>query len=169
LSPNPTLCLVIVGGPNGSGKSTFARQAAGTKVLLGTSTINPDELTQAVARAVPAVAAEAANLIGVERAEKAVWRAIAEGKSVAIETVLSTDKFLPAVAAAALRGFRTRLVFVSLPEVEIAIARIRKQGADLQELQRSVVSPVANADHQRWRSAQGPCRHRSVQKTLDLD
>lgn len=94
-------------------------------MLLGTRAINPDELTQEVAGAVPAAAGEAANLIGVERAEKAVWRAIAEGKSVAIETVLSTDKFLPAIAAAALRGFRTRLVFVSLPDVEIAIDRVK--------------------------------------------
>jgi predicted ABC-type ATPase len=94
-------------------------------VLLGTSAINPDELTQAVAGAVSGVAGEAANLVGVERAEKAVWRAIAEGKSVAIETVLSTDKFLPTVAAAVLRGYRTRLVFVSLPDVEMAIDRVK--------------------------------------------
>jgi predicted ABC-type ATPase len=40
--------FVLVGGPNGCGKSTFARQAARTRLLLGTTAINPDEITEAV-------------------------------------------------------------------------------------------------------------------------
>jgi predicted ATP-binding protein involved in virulence len=88
-------CLVIVAGPNGSGKSTFALEAAGTALLLGTTAINPDDLTKSAMREQPKLELPAANILGVERAEKSVWRAIAENSSVAIETVLSSNKFLP--------------------------------------------------------------------------
>ena len=65
-----------------------------------------------------------ANLIGVERAEKAAWQAVAEHRSAALETVLSTDKLVSLVTAARARGFRTRLVFVALPTVELCIERV---------------------------------------------
>lgn len=68
-------------------------------------------------------------MVGVERAEKAVWRAIAEWKSTAIETVLSTTKFLPLVQAARKRRYRTRLIFIGLPTVGLALERIRSRVA----------------------------------------
>jgi predicted ABC-type ATPase len=117
-------------GPNGCGKSTFARKAAGTARLLGTTAIDPDDLTREALRDDPSHSLSSANIIGVERAEKAVWRAIAEGASVAIETVLSSDKFLPIVAAARRRRFHSRLVFVALPSVSLAIARVMARVAD---------------------------------------
>jgi predicted ABC-type ATPase len=91
--------IVIVAGVNGCGKSTFAATAAGRAALLGQTAINPDQLTQEASAQVPELGATGANLVGVERAEKAVWRAIAEGKSAAIETVLSSTKFLPLLQA----------------------------------------------------------------------
>ncbi len=120
--------LVIVGGVNGCGKSTFARQAAGTDTLLGQAPINPDDLTlaaqkEAVQRRFD-LGRSGANLVAVERAEKAVWRAIAEGRSAAVETVLSSAKFVDVVAAAGRRQYRTRLVFVALPTVDLAIERV---------------------------------------------
>jgi predicted ABC-type ATPase len=115
---------VIVGGVNGSGKSTFAKQAAGTELLLGQIAINPDDLSRQAGTEMPGLNDAGANLAGAERAEKAVWRAIAEGKSVAVETVLSSDKFIPILAAARRRGYRTRLIFVALRSVEEALARI---------------------------------------------
>lgn len=120
--------LVIVGGINGSGKSTFARGAAGTPLLLGQTAINPDDLTlEAVQQAEKRdfdLGKNGANLLGVERAEKAVWRAIARRESAAIETVLSSDKFVAVVEAARKARYRIRLVFVALPSVEVAIARV---------------------------------------------
>lgn len=117
-------CVVLVGGVNGSGKSTFAEQAAGTDLLLGQTAINPDVLSREAEAEYPQLTALGANLAGAERAEKAVWRAIAEARSVAVETVLSSAKFLPVVRAAARRGYRTRLIFVALPTVSEALARI---------------------------------------------
>lgn len=123
-------CLVIVGGVNGSGKSTFAKEAATSDVLLGQTAINPDELGKQASAQIPTLGESGAILAGVERAEKAVWRAIAEGSSVAVETVLSSDKFLPILAAARRRSYRIRLIFVALPSVEEAIARIASRVLD---------------------------------------
>jgi predicted ABC-type ATPase len=79
----------------------------------------------------------AANLIAVEQAEKKVWQAIAKGESIAVETVLSTDKFVPIVEVARFRGYNVRLIFVSLPTVELAIervaVRVRQGGHDVPE------------------------------------
>lgn len=118
--------LVIVGGINGCGKTTLAR-VAGNEVFLGQTAINPDDLTREVARRFPELNGLGANLIGVERAEKSVWRAIAEGENVAIETVLSSDKFIPVVRAAHARGYHTRLVYIGLPSVELAIERVAQR------------------------------------------
>jgi predicted ABC-type ATPase len=118
--------LVIVGGINGCGKTTLAR-VAGDEVFLGQTAINPDDLTRDVVKRLPMLDGLGANLIGVERAEKAVWRAIAEGDNVAIETVLSSDKFIPVVRAAHARGYRTRLVYIGLPSVELAVERVAQR------------------------------------------
>jgi predicted ABC-type ATPase len=126
--PGSRPCLVIVGGVNGCGKSTFARAAAGTPLLLDQTAINPDDLTvdakkQAEKRG-QKLGKDGANLVAVERAEKAVWQAIARRESVAIETVLSSEKFVTIVDAARDAGYLTRLIFVALPSVELAIGRV---------------------------------------------
>jgi predicted ABC-type ATPase len=116
--------FVIVAGPNGCGKSSLAELAARRELLFDTTPINPDKLTLEARSSVAAASDEAANLIAVERAEKAVWRSIAEHVSVGVETVLSSDKYLVAVAAARRRKFRTRLLFISVPSVDVALDRI---------------------------------------------
>jgi len=116
--------LVLVAGVNGSGKSTFAADAKGTDLLLGQATINPDDLGKDAAKEFPTLNQSGADLAGAERAEKAVWRAIAEGNSVAVETVLSSKKFAPVLVAARRRRFKTRLIFIALPTVEQSLARI---------------------------------------------
>jgi predicted ABC-type ATPase len=82
-----------VGGINGSGKSTFAATAARSETLLEQVPINPDSLTLEAEREAQRkgfdLGQSGANLVAVERAEKAVWRAIAKAESAAVETVLS--------------------------------------------------------------------------------
>lgn len=123
-------CVVIVGGVNGSGKSTFARRAAESELLLGQTAINPDELSKEAQAELPSLNDSGASLAGAERAEKAVWRAIAEGRSVAVETVLSSDKFIPVLAAARKRRYRTRLIFIAVPTVDATLARIASRVLD---------------------------------------
>lgn len=121
--------LVIVAGVNGCGKSTFARAPRSAGLLLNQRAINPDDLTREVLNEFPRFGRRAANLVAVERAEKAVWKAVAEGQSVAVETVLSSKKFLPLVLAARARGYHVRLLFVALPDVDLAIRRVRARVA----------------------------------------
>lgn len=118
--------LVIVGGINGCGKTTLAKVAE-DEVFLGQTAINPDDLTRDIGRRFPVLDVLGANLIGVERAEKAVWQAIAEGENVAIETVLSSDKYIAAVRSARRRGYHTRLVYIGLPSVDLAIERVAQR------------------------------------------
>lgn len=93
-------------------------------MLLDQTAINPDELSKQAQTELPSLNDSGASLAGAERAEKAVWRAIAEGRSVAVETVLSSDKFIPVLAAARKRGYLTRLIFVALASVDESLARI---------------------------------------------
>ncbi len=88
------LGMSIIGGPNGCGKSTLARRLDGGDLLFGAKPINPDDLTRRAATELHALNGAGADLAGVERAEKAVWRAIAKGESAAVETVLSSEKYL---------------------------------------------------------------------------
>lgn len=100
-------------------------------MLLGETTINPDDITQSVHAEFKRFSRRGANVVAAERTEKAVWRAIAEGRSVAVETVLSTDKYMPVVTAARARGYQTRLIFVAVADAERAIERVairRKAG-----------------------------------------
>jgi predicted ABC-type ATPase len=117
--------LAVIGGPNGCGKSTLARIADDRGLLFGAKPINPDELTKQAAAEFDELGEVGANLVGVERAEKAVWRAIARGESAAVETVLSSAKYLDVVAVAQARNYHTRLHFVALPTVELALERIK--------------------------------------------
>lgn len=128
--------LVIIGGPNGCGKSTIASAPRASELLGDAPVINPDEYTRKfIAEA--KLDRTAANLAAVIQAELDVWKAIAEDKSIAVETVLSTEKFLPAVYAARARKFAVKLVFISLPTVTISIervaTRVRSGGHDVPE------------------------------------
>ena len=143
--------FVIVGGVNGSGKSTFAAKAAGTDLLLRQTAINPDTLSQQAEAEAKRRGLDLgnhdANIVGVERAETAAWKAVAEHRSAALETVLSTDKLVPLVRAASAREFRTRLVFVALPTVDLCIERVEvrvRQGGH---------AVPADRIRKRWRAA----------------
>jgi predicted ABC-type ATPase len=122
--------FVIIAGPNGCGKSSLSELAAKRALLFDTTPINPDKLTMDAQLSAVGATRDAANLIAVERAEKAVWRSIAEHVSVGVETVLSSDKYLVAVAAARRRRFRTRLLFIAVPSVDIALDRIATRVAN---------------------------------------
>ena len=116
--------FVIIAGPNGAGKSTIANAPLARTLLGGAPAINPDDHALRF-RGRHSLTAKSANLLAVVQAELEVWRSIAEGQSVAVETVLSTDKYLRAMRAARMRGFRGVLIYIALPSVEYSIERVR--------------------------------------------
>jgi predicted ABC-type ATPase len=87
--------------------------------------LNPDDETAGFVLSYPDFSQAAVNLCGVLEIERRVWKHIAEGSSCLVETVLSTEKFFPAVDAAKRHSFRIRLIYCALPSSELALARIK--------------------------------------------
>jgi predicted ABC-type ATPase len=116
--------FVIIAGPNGAGKSTIANAPTADTLLGDAAAINPD-IHATKFRADYSLAPDAANLLAVVQTELEVWRAIAEGRSVAVETVLSTGKYLSVMRAARTRGFEVVLIYIALPSVEYSIQRVQ--------------------------------------------
>ena len=124
----PSPLLLIVAGPNGSGKTTLVRQgvlAAHLDVPLGS--INPDD----VARDLAGGGAPTAD-ISLRAAQICDGRLddeIEAGRSVTVETVLSSDKLKQRVETAKSVDFRVALVYVTLRHPALHVARVRQRHA----------------------------------------
>jgi predicted ABC-type ATPase len=117
--------FVIVAGPNGCGKSSAASELV--KKRLGIVPIDPDGILREYRARGATPGGDALNLAAVLEAERRVWKAIARGESVAVETVLSTDKYLDAVDTAIAHGFETTLYFATVESADVAVARVRER------------------------------------------
>jgi predicted ABC-type ATPase len=111
--------IVIIAGPNGAGKTTFAREflpnEAGCPVFVnadliaaGLSPFRPEE-----------VVFRAGRLMLAEIAHHA-----ASGRSFAFETTLSGLTYARMIDAWRFDGYTVKLIFLSLPSPEVAIARV---------------------------------------------
>jgi predicted ABC-type ATPase len=115
-------------GPNGSGKSTFYRDAQIIEDGAPLWIINPDVLTSEIA-AREGVAWLAANGRALDRIKAWLEAAIEMYKPVGVETVLSSDKYLPFIDRALALGFEFRLIYVALRTPQLHIERVRKRVA----------------------------------------
>ncbi|MFA6311329.1 MAG: zeta toxin family protein [Sterolibacterium sp.] len=111
--------IVIIAGPNGAGKTTFAREflpnEAGCPVF-----VNADLIAAGIAPFQPeTVAFRAGRLMLEEIAHHA-----AEGRSFAFETTLSGLTYARMIDCWRTDGYVVKLVFLSLPTVDDAIARV---------------------------------------------
>ena len=114
----------VIAGPNGSGKSSISGRAE-FQALIGVAVLNPDARTREILIAEPHLTNREANLRAVIEAEEEVRAKIEQGVPVAIETVLSTDKFLKHVRAAKAKGLAVKMMYVALPEPDDNVARVR--------------------------------------------
>lgn len=114
----------FIAGINGAGKSTLASNPY-VRRELGGYVINPDEVARLIAFNAR-IEYRLANLAAAEITEGEVFDADAvSDKPLAIETVLSSDKFLPVLEIAESRAIEIGLVFVALKNVEMSLNRIR--------------------------------------------
>ena len=122
--------LWIVAGPNGSGKTTLVRSGV-LQRHIGPDTrhINPDDITAELRRLDPATAQDALNLRAAQMSDAELDQCIASGHSVLVETVLSSDKFKPRVAAARAAGFTIGLTFVVLADPALSVDRVAQRVA----------------------------------------
>jgi predicted ABC-type ATPase len=111
--------IIIVAGPNGAGKTTFAREYL-LKEAHCPDFVNVDLIAAGLSPFDPDRAAIRAGRIMLSE----IQRRVRKGESFAFETTLSGHvyaRFIPGWQSA---GYRVRLIFLSLPTPEIAIARV---------------------------------------------
>ena len=108
----------------------------------------PDEIARGLRETIPGIDARTANLRAAETSDAQLDACIADGVSVLVETVLSSEKFKPRVVRALAKGFRFDFTFVVLSEPSLSVARVSQRvamgGHDVPE----------QAIHDRW--------HRSI-------
>jgi predicted ABC-type ATPase len=111
--------IVIIAGPNGAGKTTFAREllpnAANCPIF-----VNADLIAVGLSPFRPEEAAFRAGRLMSEE----IRRHVAGGRSFAFETTLSGLTYAPMIDRWRTDGYVVKLVFLSLPSVEEAIARV---------------------------------------------
>ena len=111
--------VVIIAGPNGAGKTTFAREylpmEAGCPVF-----VNADLIAAGLEPFRPEAAAIRAGRLMLEAIAQHVRRA----ESFAFETTLSGLLYARLIPAWRKRGYRVKLIFLSLCDAELAIERV---------------------------------------------
>jgi predicted ABC-type ATPase len=118
--------LLIIAGPNGAGKTTFAREYLPQEGHCPVF-INADFIAHGLSPFAPEQAAIQAGRLML----KELGRHITSRRSVAIETTLSGRRYAQLIPRWQAQGYAVKLIFLALPSVEMAIARVAsriKQG-----------------------------------------
>lgn len=120
--------LLIVAGPNGSGKTTLVRQGVLATVLhVPLISINPDDVARELAGGNAPSPEE--NLQAAQVCDARLDAEIAAGRSVTVETVLSSDKLKRRVEAAKAARFAIALVYVTVRDGALNVARVEQRHA----------------------------------------
>ena len=111
--------IIIIAGPNGAGKTTFAREFLPNEANCPIF-VNADLIAAGLAPFAPETAAiKAARLMLNE-----IKVNIKVGNSFAFETTLSGKSYAKHIGDWKKLGYHITLIFLSLPDVEFAIARV---------------------------------------------
>ena len=110
--------FVIVAGPNGSGKTTLVRSGVLASVLgVPDVSLNADDVARELAGG--GQPTEQQSLRAARITDNRLDVEIAAGRSVIVETVLSSDKYQDRVGAARAMGYRIDLIYVTVREAEM--------------------------------------------------
>lgn len=112
--------IVIIAGPNGAGKTTFAREflpnEGGCPIF-----VNADMIAAGISPFLPDKAAFHAGRLMIEE----INRHALNGENFAFETTLSGKTYAQMIPEWQQMGYRVKLVFLQLPDVAIAIERVK--------------------------------------------
>lgn len=111
--------IIILAGPNGAGKTTFAREYL-LKEAHCPDFVNVDLIAAGLSPFDPDRAAIRAGRIMLSE----IQRRVRKGESFAFETTLSGHVYARLIPAWRNAGYRVKLIFLSLPNPELAIARV---------------------------------------------
>ena len=122
--------LWLFAGPNGAGKSTFTQFPEWSRHIR--HFLNADELTRELLRqkgfptyaGTPPEILQRANLEAAESVFAEVRRLLDNREAVAVETVLSTDKYRPVIEQLRRDGGIFNLIYVGLRSPELSKQRV---------------------------------------------
>jgi len=111
--------IIIIAGPNGAGKTTFARE-----YLLNEAHcpdfINVDLIAAGLSPFDPERAGIQAGRIMLSE----IQRRVRKGESFAFETTLSGHVYARMIPEWRRSGYRLRLIFLGLPDADMAVSRV---------------------------------------------
>jgi predicted ABC-type ATPase len=116
--------IVIIAGPNGSGKTTFAEQFLPREADCP-DFINVDLIAQGLSPFNPDRAALQAGKLMLRLIAQKVRR----GESFAFETTLSGRNYARRIPQWRKAGYHVKLIFLSLPSADLAVARVKMRVA----------------------------------------
>jgi predicted ABC-type ATPase len=112
--------IVIIAGPNGAGKTTFAREFL-VREADCPSFVNADLIAAGLSPFTPEQAALRAGRLMLKEIRGYVRRR----ESFAFETTLSGRLYAGYIPQWQKTGYRIKLIFLSLPDAEMAVKRVR--------------------------------------------
>ena len=116
--------LIILGGINGTGKSTLAREIAEDPPTAHLIFLDPDKIAAEIRRTRPELSLNAANFAGLRVVAERTAEMLARRQSFVTETVLASVAHRHLCEKAQGSGWQVRLVYIGLPRIEDAIARV---------------------------------------------
>lgn len=116
---NPQARIIIIAGPNGAGKTTFAREFLPREADCPTF-VNADLIAAGLSPFRPEVAAVRAGRLMLRE----IRLKVVAGESFAFETTLSGRGYTRQIPRWQATGYHVKLLFLGLPSVEMAIARV---------------------------------------------
>ena len=136
--------ILIIAGPNGAGKTTFALEFLPREADCPIF-VNADLIAAGLAPFAPESAAIRAGRLMLEE----INNHVRHGESFAFETTLSGLMYARLIQRWRELGYRIKLIYLSLPNPEIAIARV---GARVAQGGHSVPEPlILRRFHAGWR------------------
>ncbi len=112
--------IIIIAGPNGAGKTTFAQEFLPNEAECP-NFVNTDLIAAGLSPFAPEVAAIKAGRLMLEQMHEHVRK----NENFAFETTLSGRIYAQMIPKWRRAGYVVKLFFLSLPNVEMAIGRVR--------------------------------------------
>jgi len=116
--------VVVIAGPNGAGKSTTAPRLLQGALAVG-EFVNADPIALGLSQFRPETVAIAAGRVMLARLRSLAGRRV----DFAFETTLASRSFAPWLESLRDSGYRVHLAFLTLPGVELAVARVAERVA----------------------------------------
>ena len=114
--------VYIIAGPNGAGKTTFAKEFLPSYVNCKIF-VNADQIAEGLAQFAPETVAIKAGRILL----KELRNLADQNADFAFETTLSGKTYIPFFKILISKGYRIHIFFLWIPNVNLALARIRER------------------------------------------